>query len=69
MDSSTKRTYTDAQIEERGREIAMEASKQLLAAVQGGAALNPDRVSALSEAVHAAMTMVEYGPGEAETPS
>lgn len=62
MNADTKRTYTDTQIEERGREIAMEASTQLLLAVKGGATLNPDRVSALSEAVHAGMTMAEFGP-------
>jgi hypothetical protein len=60
--SETKRTYSDAQIAERGREIAMEASALLLAAVRGGAALNPERVSCLSEAVHASMTMAEFAP-------
>lgn len=67
MNGDTKRTYSDAQIAERGREIAMEASALLLAAVRGGAALNPERVSCLSEATHAAMTMAEFAPTEEAT--
>lgn len=63
---AVKRTYSDAQVDEKGREIAMEAGTMLLAALRGGAALNPDRVSALSEAVHAGTAMIDVSGGGGE---
>ena len=58
-DGLTARTYTDEQIDEQARDLVMTSSRALVAAIGGGAAMNPERVSALADAVVAGTHMME----------
>jgi hypothetical protein len=63
-DLPTTRTYTDAKIEERGKEVTMEAAAALLTAIRA-TTQNPERISALADAVHAGTSMMDVcGSGE-----